>query len=328
MKFASYRYNQNDKPRFGFKRDKYIVDVVKCANWLNEKKGDAIFLDIPSSLKECLKNWSINFELLNKLDGIITNEDIIETSKIDKPIANLESDLELLAPVPNPQSFRDFYAFEQHVRSARKLRGLDMHPDWFKIPIFYFSNSVALFGHRERINYPIGTNELDFELEFAVILADGGTNISSESATDYIAGYTICNDWSARDLQREEMAMNLGPAKGKDFATSFGPYMVTPDELETAWGDDGKLHLRMTCHVNDILISDGNTNDLYHPFEKMIERASMNTKLLPGDYLGSGTVGTGCILELRPENTNGWIKKGDIVRLEVERLGVLENKIV
>ena len=236
MKFASYRYNQNDKPRFGFKRDKYIVDVVKCANWLNEKKGDAIFLDIPSSLKECLKNWSINFELLKKLDGLVTNEDIIETSKVDKPIANLELDLELLAPVPNPQSFRDFYAFEQHVRSARKLRGLDMHPDWFKIPIFYFSNSVALFGHREKINYPSGTDELDFELEFAVILADGGTNISSESATDYIAGYTICNDWSARDLQREEMAMNLGPAKGKDFATSFGPYMVTQDELETAWG--------------------------------------------------------------------------------------------
>ena len=328
MKFASYRYNQSDKPRFGFKRDKYIVDVVKCANWLNEKKDDATLLDIPSSLKECLKNWSINFELLKKLDGLVTNEDIIETNKIDKPIANLESDLELLAPVPNPQTFRDFYAFEQHVRSARKLRGLDMHPDWFKIPIFYFSNSAALFGHREKINYPIGTNELDFELEFAVILSDGGTNISSESARDYIAGYTICNDWSARDLQREEMAMNLGPAKGKDFATSFGPYMVTPDELETARGDDGKLHLRMTCHVNDILISDGNTNDLYHPFEKMIERASMNTKLLPGDYLGSGTVGTGCILELRPENTNGWIKKGDIVRLEVERLGVLENKIV
>ena len=328
MKFASYRHNQNDKPRFGFKRDKYIIDVVKSASWLNEQKGDATFLDIPSSLKDSLKNWSLNFELLNKLDALITNEDIIKTNKIDKPIASLESDLELMAPVPNPQSFRDFYAFEQHVRSARKLRGLDMHPDWFKIPIFYFSNAVALFGHRENINYPSGTNELDFELEFAVILADGGANISSESATNYIAGYTICNDWSARDLQREEMAMSLGPAKGKDFATSFGPYMVTPDELETARDDDGKLHLRMTCHVNEVLISDGNTNDLYHPFEKMIERASMNTKLLPGDYLGSGTVGTGCILELRPENTNGWIKKGDVVRLEVERLGVLENKIV
>ena len=122
--------------------------------------------------------------------------------------------------------------------------------------------------------------------------------------------------------------MSLGPAKGKDFASSFGPYMVTPDELEDAWDKKGRIHLRMTCHVNGALISDGNTNDLYHPFTKMIERASMNTKLLPGDYLGSGTVGTGCILELRPENTSGWIKKGDVVRLEIERLGVLENTIV
>ena len=124
------------------------------------------------------------------------------------------------------------------------------------------------------------------------------------------------------------MTMSLGPAKGKDFASSFGPYMVTPDELEDAWDDKGRIHLRMTCHVNGALISDGNTNDLYHPFTKMIERASMNAKLLPGDYLGSGTVGTGCILELRPENTGGWIKKGDVVRMEVERLGVLENTIV
>ena len=122
--------------------------------------------------------------------------------------------------------------------------------------------------------------------------------------------------------------MSLGPAKGKDFATSFGPFLVTPDELQNKWDENGKLHLRMTCHVNGNLISDGNTNDLFHPFTKMIERASMNTRLMPGDYLGSGTVGTGCILELRPENTGGWLKKGDIIKLEVEDLGVLENTIV
>ena len=124
------------------------------------------------------------------------------------------------------------------------------------------------------------------------------------------------------------MPMSLGPAKGKDFASSFGPYMVTPDEIESARKKDGKLHLRMTCHVNGEKISDGNTNDLYHSFETMIERASMNTKLMPGEYIGSGTVGTGCILELRPENTGGWLNKGDVVTLEIERLGILENKIV
>ena len=203
-----------------------------------------------------------------------------------------------------------------------------MHPDWYKIPIFYFSNPNCCYGHGENIPYPNGTTELDFELEFAVIIGNGGSNIKSSEANKVIAGYTILNDWSSRNLQREEMPMSLGPAKGKDFASSFGPYMVTPDEIESAWKDDGKLHLQMTCHVNGKKVSDGNTNDLYHSFGDMIERASMNTKLMPGEYIGSGTVGTGCILELRPENAGGWLKKGDIVTLEIERLGILENKIV
>ncbi len=328
MKFVTYRNRKDEKPRFGFKKNQYIYDIELCGKWLYKQNKNSDFLDIPNSLKNALQNWELNFDSIKNLDRCLPHQDILHCNVSGQAIATLESELNLMAPIPNPQSFRDFYAFEQHVRSARKLRGLKMHPDWFKIPIFYFSNAVAIYGHGSNIKYPKGTNELDFELEFAIIIANGGTNIKAKDAKKYIAGYTICNDWSARDLQREEMAMSLGPAKGKDFATSFGPYMVTPDELSNAWDTEGKLHLRMTCHVNDKLISDGNTNDLYHPFEKMIERSSMNTKLLPGDYLGSGTVGTGCILELRPENTGGWIKKGDIVKLEVERLGVLENKIV
>jgi len=316
------------QPRFGFKKDEYIIDVIRAAIWANENKGDSSYLEIPSTLKRALEDWDTNFTKLKELDAALPDMNIQSHSGGGKPIAVKEDEVQLLSPIPNPQSFRDFYAFEQHVRSARKLRGLDMHPDWFKIAIFYFSNPAALYGHGEDIPYPKGTNELDFELEFSVVIANGGSDIAAKDADRYIAGYMICNDWSARDLQREEMAMSLGPAKGKDFASSFGPYMVTPDELEDAWSDDGKLHLRMTCHVNDKLISDGNTNDLYHPFTKMIERASMNAKLLPGDILGSGTVGTGCILELRPENVGGWIQKGDVVRMEVERLGVLENKIV
>lgn len=328
MKFVTYTLDGGAQPRFGFKKDEYIIDVIRAAIWANENNGDTSFLEIPSTLKRALENWDTYFAKLKELDTALPDMNIQSHSGGGKPIAILEEDVQLLSPIPNPQSFRDFYAFEQHVRSARKLRGLEMHPDWFKIAIFYFSNPAALYGHGEDIPYPRGTEELDFELEFAVAIANGGSDIAQDDADRYIAGYMICNDWSARDLQREEMAMSLGPAKGKDFASSFGPYMVTPDELEDAWGDDGKLHLRMTCHVNGELISDGNTNDLYHPFTKMIERASMNAKLLPGDILGSGTVGTGCILELRPENTGGWIKKGDVVRMEVERLGVLENKIV
>ena len=328
MKFATYTLKGSIQPRFGFKKDKYIVDVLHAAIWANESKGNSSFLEIPSTLKMALDNWGTNFIKLKELDDCLPDINIQSHSVGGKPIAFLMNEVQLLAPVPDPQSFRDFYAFEEHVRAARKLRGLEMHPDWFRIPIFYFSNPAAIYGHGSEIPYPRKTNELDFELEFAVIIAGAGSDIPSKDADRHIAGYTICNDWSARDLQREEMAMSLGPAKGKDFATSFGPYMVTPDELEDAWDENGKLNLRMTCHVNGTLISDGNTNDLYHPFKDMIERASMNTKLLSGDYLGSGTVGTGCILELRPENTGGWIKKGDVVTLEVKRLGVLENKIV
>jgi 2-keto-4-pentenoate hydratase/2-oxohepta-3-ene-1,7-dioic acid hydratase in catechol pathway len=327
MKFVTYTNIAGETPRFGFKRDDEIVDVIRSGIWVNENNKDASFLTVPTTLKLALGNWDINFSKLKNLNQAIPDTDLSSLEVDEKPIAIKESEASLLPPITNPDTFRDFYAFEQHVKAARKLRGLEMHPDWYKLPIFYFSNPTTLYGHGEIVPYPTGTEELDFELEFAIIIANGGRDIKKENANKMIAGYTILNDWSARDLQREEMQLNLGPAKGKDFANSFGPYMVTPDELTDAW-DNNKLHLRMTCHVNGKLISDGNTNDLYHSFPTMIERASMNVDLQPGDYIGSGTVGTGCILELRPESTGGWLKKGDVVRLEIEHIGVLENTIV
>jgi fumarylacetoacetate (FAA) hydrolase len=308
--------------------DGHVVDVLRASIFMNEENHESEFLEIPSALHACLEEWEPNLVKLQRLQDQLANEHIADLIANNQHVAQPEADVQLLPPITNPSTFRDFYAFEQHVRAARKLRGLDMHPDWFRLPIFYFSNPNALYGHGDDIPYPQNTEELDFELEFAVIIANGGRNVKAKDADRLIAGYTICNDWSSRNLQREEMPLSLGPAKGKDFATSFGPYMVTPDELADAWDDEGKLQLSMTCHVNDKLISEGNTNDLYHSFPTMIERASMNANLVAGDYLGSGTVGTGCILELRPENTGGWIKKGDVVRLEVERLGTLENKIL
>ena len=321
MKFLTFKTKNDNEIRFGFKSYEKVVDIGLAAKWLYEKKNDNSFINIPLTLHKALEKWDQNFTLLKALDTKLDDFDI-------ESFSYKESDLTILPPIINPPAFRDFYAFEQHVKAARKLRKLDMHPDWYKIPIFYFSNPNCCYGHGENIPYPNGTTELDFELEFAVIIGNGGSNINSSEANKVIAGYTILNDWSSRNLQREEMPMSLGPAKGKDFASSFGPYMVTPDEIESAWKDDGKLHLQMTCHVNGKKVSDGNTNDLYHSFGDMIERASMNTKLIPGEYIGSGTVGTGCILELRPENAGGWLKKGDIVTLEIERLGILENKIV
>ena len=321
MKLLTYKEKNNSSAKFGFKVESQIIDISRAAKWVSENQNNDDFLLIPNTLKETLIEWNKNFSLLKQLEEIVINNDIRLFSKN-------ESGLVILPPIPDPPAFRDFYAFEQHVRAARKLRGLEMNPDWYKLAIFYFSNPNCCYGHGADIPYPSNTTELDFELEFAVIIGNGGGDIKANEADKVIAGYTILNDWSSRNLQREEMPMSLGPAKGKDFASSFGPYMVTSDELEGSWEDDGKLHLKMTCHVNNEKISDGNTNDLYHSFGDMIERASMNTKLVPGEYIGSGTVGTGCILELRPENTGGWIKKGDVVRMEIEKLGVLENKII
>ena len=327
MKFTTYKIFEGEKPRFGFIVEDYIIDIIRLSIWINENNKDASFLSIPTTLKLALNKWNEHYDKLINLEKIISNLDHSTLEVNGKSISINLNKAHLLPPVPNPTTFRDFYAFEQHVKAARKMRGLDMNPDWYKIPIFYFSNITSLYGHKEDLPYPIGTKELDFELELAIIIANGGKNIDKNDANKFIAGYTILNDWSARDLQREEMQMNLGPAKGKDFANSFGPYMVTPDELINNWEND-KINLRMTCYLNDKLISDGNTNDLYHSFPEMIQRASMNVELKAGDYIGSGTVGTGCILELRPESTGGWLKKGDTIRLEIDNLGVLENTII
>jgi len=328
MKFVTYSLGEGTNYRFGFKKNDYIIDTIRASIWANESQGDFSYLEIPSSLKKALENWDINLKKLQKLSAILPEVNIQSHSGGNKPIAIHENEVSLFPPVPNPQSFRNFYAFEKHVLATREIFGLDMNPNWYKIPIFYFSNPASLYGHNSKILYPGGSSELDFELELAIIIANGGENIKENNAQKYIAGYTICNDWSARDLQREEMGLNLGPAKGKDFATSFGPYLVTPDELEGSINDSGNLDLKIKCYMNDEIISDGDTNDLYHSFTKMIERASKNARLLPGDYIGSGSVGAGCILELGPENTGGWIKKGDTIRMEIEKLGILQNKII
>jgi fumarylacetoacetate (FAA) hydrolase len=216
-------------------------------------------------------------------------------------------EVELRPPVLHPPSVRDFYAFEQHVKTARANRGLEVPPEWYEIPVFYFSNPAAIFGPDDEIPYPHETNELDYELEVAAIIGADGA----------IGGFTVMNDWSARDLQRKEMKVGLGPAKGKDFATSLGPIVVTPDEFD---GSEGE----MVGRVNGEERSRGNLRDLNWPWERLLEQAARNTHLLPGDVIGSGTVGTGCILEL---GDGRWLRPGDEVELEVEGLGVLRNRI-
>ncbi|MDN3018752.1 fumarylacetoacetate hydrolase family protein [Paenibacillus sp. BSR1-1] len=236
------------------------------------------------------------------------------------------SDLHLKAPLPNPRSFRDFYAFEQHVKTARENRGLKMIPEWYEIPVFYFSNHLAIKGPGEEIIKPLDCEWLDYELEVSCIIGKSGRNISAAEANDYIFGFCILNDWSARDLQRKEMKVGLGPAKGKDFSTSMGPWIITKDELENLRTGKG-FDLSMKARVNGVQLSKGNLKELYFSFGEMIERASAGVTLYPGEVIGSGTVGTGCILELG-EKVHRWLKPGDKVELEIENLGILENTII
>jgi fumarylacetoacetate (FAA) hydrolase len=210
--------------------------------------------------------------------------------------------------VQRPPSVRDFYAFEEHVRNARAVTGRgEVVPEWYELPVFYFSNPAAIYGPGDVIPYPEGSEALDYELEVAAVIGAG----------DQIGGFTVLNDWSARDLQRHEMKVGLGPAKGKDFATSIGPVLVTPDEL-------GDLRLEMVARVNGEERSRGNLGDMYHSWESILAAAARNTVLRPGDVLGSGTVGTGCILEHGDER---WLQAGDEVELEVEGIGVLRNRV-
>jgi fumarylacetoacetate (FAA) hydrolase len=216
-------------------------------------------------------------------------------------------DVDLMPPVLKPPSMRDFYAFEQHVKTARGGRGLEVPAEWYRTPVFYFSNPNAIYGPETEVPYPEGTQELDYELEVAAIIG----------ADEKIGGFTVMNDWSARDLQREEMTVGLGPAKGKDFATSLGPVVVTPDEF------DGSA-ATMVARVNGEERSRGELADMHFSWDEIVAQAARNTELCPGDVLGSGTVGTGCILE---HGDGRWLQPGDVVELEVEGIGVLRNTV-
>lgn len=243
------------------------------------------------------------------------------------------STVTLLSPVPRPTSMRDGYAFRQHVEAARRNRGVEMIPEFDLFPIFYFTNHQAVTGPGEIGVMPLHCDKLDFELEAAIVIGKQGSNIPAEDADDYIAGYMVMNDWSARTLQMEEMKMSLGPAKGKDFATSLGPWLVTKDELASRRipGEKGERYdLGMKTLVNGVEVSHGNLKDMTWSFAQIIERASYGVTLYPGDVIGSGTVGTGCFLELNGSKVYDpawWLKPGDTVVCDIDLLGRLENTI-
>ena len=250
-------------------------------------------------------------------------------------------DVQLLAPVPFPPSCRDGYAFRQHVAAARRNRKVDMIPEFDQYPIFYFTNHHGIVGPGEVRCMPDHFEKLDFELEVAIVICKHGRNIRAEEADQYIGGLMIMNDLSARRLQMEEMLLNLGPAKGKDFATAIGPWLVTLDELESLVVPAKENHvglnwnLSMKCWVNGVQVSEGNVADMDWTFAEIIERASYGVDLYPGDVIGSGTVGTGCFLELNgtgklndPNYPEQWLQAGDVVEMEIDGLGRLSNTMV
>lgn len=230
-----------------------------------------------------------------------------------------------LPPFPTVPSFRDFYAFEAHVVNARRLRGQEGAPEqWYKAPAFYFSNPGPFYGPEDTVPCPALTRELDYELEIGIVIGKDGRDVAEEKALHHVAGFTILNDWSMRDVQREEVKVGLGPHKAKDFATSIGPWLVTLEELQDRFAD-GRWDLAMTAFVNGEETSRGNFADIHFPVAALVAHASRNAPIRRGDLLGSGTVGTGCLLEQQPNRP--FLKTGDIVELRVELLGALRNRV-
>jgi fumarylacetoacetate (FAA) hydrolase len=291
--------------------------------------------DLPNSMNMFLNYWEDTYPIA--LAGEMLLKEGTRTSNRAIPL----DDVQLLAPVPFPTSCRDGYAFRQHVAAARRNRKVEMIPEFDQYPVFYFTNHHSIYGPGEVSCMPDHFEKLDFELEAAIVICKHGRNISAEEADEYIGGLMIMNDLSARKLQMEEMLLNLGPAKGKDFATILGPWLVTPDELkgfEIPAKDNhvGKnWNLSMKCSVNGKQVSQGNLGDMDWTFAEIIERASYGVNLYPGDVIGSGTAGTGCFLELNgtgklndPNYIEQWLQPNDIVEMEIDQLGILTNTII
>ncbi|MCC6721594.1 MAG: fumarylacetoacetate hydrolase family protein [Bacteroidia bacterium] len=313
-------FSKNSKQKFGLYYNNLIYDLNNINN------------EIPFDIIEFLQGGKKNFELAL----IIENEIKDNNSHIGYEI----NQIEICAPIPKPTSCRDGYAFRQHVEAARRNRGVAMIPEFDEYPIFYFTNHNAINGPGDIWCMPDHFNKLDFELEVAIVISKKGRNIKANDADEYIAGYMIMNDLSARTLQMEEMLLNLGPAKGKDFSTVIGPWLVTPDELEKyktpcKTGHVGNSYnLDMKCFVNGVQVSKGNMKEMDWTFAEIIERCSYGVDVFPGDVIGSGTVGTGCFLELNgtgllnnPSYKPQWLQDGDIVEMEISGLGKLTNTI-
>lgn len=305
----------------------YVLDLNAAYAWWLHREGVAIarrLADavIPPAMRGFIEGGQHSLEAAQKILAVAQTEWNLQEALRFKGIQgeNLlfhRSNIKLLTPLPNPNSLRDFLAFEAHTKKGYERRGQPMPEQWYKLPVYYKGNHRSLIGPDEPVTWPRYTQKLDYELEWACVIGKQGRDMAEDAAEAYIFGYTILNDFSARDIQMEEMVCRLGPAKGKDFATAVGPYIVTADEIPDP------RNLNMIARINGEVWSEGNTGTSHWTWAQMIAHVANEEDLYPSDILGSGTVGGGCGYEL-----DRWIQPGDVVELEVEGLGVLRNPIV
>jgi fumarylacetoacetate (FAA) hydrolase len=337
MRLVTFDAGEGEGERFGaLVDDRRVLDFKAAFAWYEAERGR------PSDAATVARHYGADLLefIRQEARAMPVASDLLKLARAEKlpgsfgtlPLELRLDYIALLAPLPRPPSMRDGYAFRQHVETARRNRGVPMIPEFDQFPVFYFTNHQAVTGPGDVAVEELHLNQLDFELEVACVIGRAGKNLRANEADRHVFGLTIMNDWSARALQMQEMKLNLGPAKGKDFATSIGPWLVTMDEIadRTTTGPNGaSFDLAMTADVNGVRVSQGNVKDMMFTFAQILERVSYGVTLHPGDVIGSGTVGTGCFLELNGSGvTNQWLAPGDTVSLEIERLGRLENRIV
>jgi fumarylacetoacetate (FAA) hydrolase len=296
-------YDTGNGPRAGLVVDERVLDIATLLGETGGLRDVRALLELPDNP-------------LRRLKTAVS----AASSPQGLPLAGLR----LRAPILQPPTVRDFMVYEGHATQG----GTRQVPDaWYRLPIFYFSNPLRIFGPDDAVPYPSASEQLDYELELAAVIGREGSNIAESDALSYVAGFTIFNDWSCRDLQRDEMEARLGPAKGKDAATSLGPWMVTTDELAPHLRD-GRLHVRCTLKVNGVQWMDNDAGLMYHNWGAMIERASRDSRIVPGDVLGGGTVTGGSIGEaIRNGFPARYLQPDDVVEIEVEGIGILRNTI-
>lgn len=317
MKLATFEV-ENDtgiERRVGVHRDGSLFDVTACYGAFLDDEGDSRPGELarsvtPPDMIEFLRSGERALEAARQgLDHVTENGSPSGPSggRIRYPV----DDVRLLSPLPRPNTIRDFITFEDHIGHFRE----EIPEEWYELPVYYKGDPGSVVHPGETVGWPSYTEEFDYELEVAAVVGRRGRDIPSSDAAEYIFGYTIFNDFSARDIQRKERVVGLGPAKAKDFANGFGPFLVTADEVDT--GD-----ARMEARVEGERWSEGNLGDMYHSFPELVEHASMDVTLYPGDVLGSGTVPTGCGPEV-----GKWVEPGDTIELEVEGIGTLTHRV-